>query len=290
MRLAWLAGMAVAFVAANPARGDEWTHRYPLKGVPDLQVKTDDGSVQVESGTASEIEARVTTVGWRIAPGEVTIIESQAGDRVEIAVRLEKNQHGWSLEHRSIHVLLRVPKQADLNVRTSDGSVEVQPISGRVAITTGDGSITAAGLEGEIRLHTGDGSVRATGLAGRLEAGTLDGHMNVRGRFDALALRTGDGGIEAEVEPGSKVEKEWSLQSVDGGITLRLPEGLGADLDAHTGDGSIVLGEPVTVTGTISASRVRGKLGAGGRPACPDRRRLDQAAAAVIRPPLVAAG
>ena len=90
--------------------------------------------------------------------------------------------------------------------------------------------------------------------------------MNVRGRFDVLDLRTGDGGIEAAAEAGSKVEAAWSLRSGDGGITLRLPEGLGADLDAHTGDGGIVLDKPVTVTGTISQNAVRGQLGAGGLP------------------------
>jgi hypothetical protein len=90
--------------------------------------------------------------------------------------------------------------------------------------------------------------------------------INVRGRFDVLDLRTGDGGIEATAEAGSKVEAAWSLRSGDGGITLRLPEGLSADLDAHTGDGGIVLDKPVTVRGTISPDTVRGKLGAGGLP------------------------
>jgi hypothetical protein len=142
----------------------------------------------------------------------------------------------------------------------------VQPVSGHLDLSTGDGSITADGLQGGIRLHTGDGSIRATGLSGRLEADTGDGHMNVRGRFDVLDLRTGDGGIEATAEAGSKVEAAWSLRSGDGGITLRLPEGLGADLDAHTGDGGIALDKPVTVTGTISPNSVRGKLGAGGLP------------------------
>ena len=78
-------------------------------------------------------------------------------------MRLEKNHYGWSLGHRSIHVLLRVPKQADLDVRTGDGNVEVQPVSGHVTISTGDGSITADGLQGEIRMHTGDGSIGPRG-------------------------------------------------------------------------------------------------------------------------------
>jgi len=142
----------------------------------------------------------------------------------------------------------------------------VQPLSGRVSLATGDGSISASGLEGEIQLQTGDGSIRASGLAGRLAASSGDGHLDVRGSFDALDLHSGDGGIEAAVEPGSKVAAPWSLRSGDGGITLRLPEGLGAEIDARTGDGGIVIEKPVTVTGTVRENAVRGTLGPGGLP------------------------
>jgi hypothetical protein len=266
MRVAWLGGLALFVLVAAPARGDEWSHKYPLKGRSDLRVKTDDGSVRVEVGTASEIDARVTTTGWRIAPGEVTITESQAGDRVEIEVRIPRGQFDLGFGQRSIAVVVRVPKESDFDIRTGDGSIDVQPHSGRANLSTGDGSITVDGLQGEIRMHTGDGSIRATSISGRLQADTGDGSMNVRGRFDVLSLRTGDGTIDAAAEPGSRVESEWSLSSGDGSITLRVPEGLGAELDARTGDGSISLEKPLAVSGTIEKRNVRGKLGPGGQP------------------------
>jgi hypothetical protein len=266
MREAWLSGLVLFALAATSARSDEWSHRYPLKGRPDLHVKTGDGSVRIESGAGTEIEARVTTVGWRIAPDEVTVTESQTGDRVDIEVRPPKESSWFGTGNRSISVVVRLPKQADVEVQTGDGRIEIEPVSGRISLSTGDGSIRADGLQGETRMHTGDGSVEATGLAGRLEARTGDGPMKVRGRFDVLNLHTGDGGIEATVEPGSKVEAAWSLESGDGGVTLRLPEGFGADLDAHTGDGGIVLEKPVTVSGTVRENSVRGKLGTGGLP------------------------
>jgi DUF4097 and DUF4098 domain-containing protein YvlB len=264
MHKAWLAGLGLLFLPALPARGDEWTHQYQLKGRPEVHVTTDDGSVRIDTSDRREIGARVTTRGWRLGADEVTITESQTGDRVDIEVRVPRNHWGMNFSHREIKVALDVPREADLDIRTGDGSVSVQPVSGRLRIFTGDGSITAEGLRGEIRLHTGDGSIRATGLEGRLEADTGDGHMDVRGRFDVLDLRTGDGGIEATVERGSKVSEAWTLRSGDGGITLRLPDDLSADLDAHTGDGHITLDFPVTVAGSISTSTVRGKLGAGG--------------------------
>src|SRR3989442_2479477 len=203
MRKAWLIGLGLLLVPALPARGDEWTHQYALKGRPELHVTTDDGSVQIEASDRWETGARATTRGWRLAPDEVTVTESQAGDRVDIEVRVPRDHWGMNFGHRDIKVTLQVPREADLDIRTGDGSVSVQPVSGRLRIFTGDGSITADGLRGEIRLHTGDGSIRATGFDGRLEADTGDGHMDVRGRFDVLHLRTGDGGIEAEAGPGA---------------------------------------------------------------------------------------
>src|SRR5206468_3499951 len=189
MRKAWLAGLGLLLLPAVPVRGDEWTHQYALKGRPELHVTTDDGSVQIEASDRREIGARVTTRGWRLGPDEVVVTESQAGDRVDIEVRVPHDNWGMNFGHREIKVTLQVPREADLDIRTGDGSVSVQPVSGRLRIFSGDG-----------------------------------------------------------------------------GITLRLPDDLSAELDAHTGDGHITLDFPVTVAGSISTSSVRGKLGAGGPP------------------------
>ncbi len=258
---AWLVALACVLVVAVSASADEWSHRYTVNGRPDLQLRTDDGAIRVESGDRTDVEAVVTTEGWRIGNGEVTVTESQTGDRVSIDVKVP---HGHVLGHHKVQLLVRVPRQADLDVQTGDGGVDVGPLSGKVAVSTRDGHVTVEGLHGDVRLHTGDGSIKAAGLDGRLRADTGDGSMNVSGRFDVLDLRTGDGHIDAAVEHGSKVGEAWSLQSGDGSIVLRVPDDLSAELEAHTGGGHIDLDSPVTVSGTVSRTNVRGKLGAGG--------------------------
>jgi hypothetical protein len=90
--------------------------------------------------------------------------------------------------------------------------------------------------------------------------------MTIRGRFDVLDLRSGDGSITAAAEQGSRVESAWSLHGGDGSITLRLPVGLGAELDAQTGDGSISIDKSLGVSGAIRERSVRGPLGPGGPP------------------------
>jgi hypothetical protein len=61
-------------------------------------------------------------------------------------------------------------------------------------------------------------------------------------------------------------EADLDLRSGDGSITLRLPEGLGAELDAQTGGGSIGIDRSLGVSGTIREHSVRGPLGPGGPP------------------------
>ncbi len=94
--------------------------------------------------------------------------------------------------------------------------------------------------------------------------------MNVTGRLTSVKLHTGDGSIVYRAEPGSEMSENWDITTGDGGVTLYLPSGFGADVDAHTGDGSIrndldVVGEPETDNKRENRRTLRGRLGGGGK-------------------------
>jgi DUF4097 and DUF4098 domain-containing protein YvlB len=248
---------------AAPVRADDWSKTYPISSRADLHVITDDGDVNIIAADQKQIDAKVTTEGYKLGPNDVRIEESQTGDHVSLTVRApHMNWSFWGNHHRSIHVELRVPRELDLDVKTGDGSVTSSPLSGRIHLDTGDGDITANGLKGDLYMHSGDGHIEASNLDGSLRADSGDGHIKVRGRFDSLDVNTGDGSIEAEAGSGSKIASSWSLKTGDGSIALRVSSDLHADVDAHTGDGSISLDLPVT--GSLSHSSVRGKLNGGG--------------------------
>jgi DUF4097 and DUF4098 domain-containing protein YvlB len=260
-----LAVVAAGAMTAAPARADEWSKTYQINTRADLQVTTDDGDVTITSADQKQIDAHVTTVGWKIGPGDVRIEESQNGDHVTVSVKLpHMNWHIFGSNHRSLRVELRVPRELDLDVHTGDGNVAMQPVAGRIHVDTGDGNVSASGLRGDIRMHSGDGHIEGTNFDGSLDVNTGDGRINVRGRFDTLNLKTGDGSIEAEAANGSKIASSWTLHSGDGHINLRLPADFHADLDAHTGDGHITLDIPVSVNGSLSRSSIHGKLNGGG--------------------------
>jgi Putative adhesin len=256
-----LTGLSMAAMAPA-AHADDWSKTYPISARADVHVQTDDGNVSVSSADQKDVYVHVTTSRYRI-PDDVKIEESQSGDSVTIHVRVG---HSWGFfgHGGSVRVELRVPHESNLDVNTGDGNVDAQPVSGNVRINTGDGNINANGIKGDIYMHSGDGHIEGANLDGTLKVDTGDGHVTVGGRFDSLDVRTGDGNIDASANSGSKVANGWNLHSGDGRINLRVPGDLSANLDAHTGDGTITVDMDVTVSGSLGHSTVRGKINGGG--------------------------
>jgi DUF4097 and DUF4098 domain-containing protein YvlB len=249
---------AAVFVAAlalaTQGRAEEWSKTFTVTGKPDLRVETNDASVRIEAWDRQEIEARVISTGYRLAlagsgeEGGVRVHQQQSGDRVELNVHVPTMHWIIGINSRSVRIELKAPRDGSFDIRTRDGS------------------IGAAGVRGDVRLSSGDGHIEADQLEGALHAKSGDGHMRIRGRFEELSLETGDGRIDAEVSHGSRIATVWTLHTGDGSVKLRLPDDFAADLEAHTGDGRVRVDFPVTISGTISKSDVRGKLNGGGPP------------------------
>jgi len=256
--------VTVLLAAPSTAQADEWHKTYTVSGKASIHVETNDGSVRVSTWEGKQIEARVETVGWKIDDSDVRIIERLTGDRLDLEARVPNVHFNFGIGRRELRIELRIPRDADLNVRTGDGNVETNDNGGAVDIHTGDGHIRVSRAKGDIRLSTGDGHIEGSNLDGLLEASSGDGHIQVDGRFDSLNLKTNDGSIDARALKGSRISSSWSVRTGDGNVTLSLPEDFQADLDAHTGDGRIDVGFPVTASGRLSRSELRGKLNGGG--------------------------
>jgi putative adhesin len=250
--------------AATATTTDHWERTYPISGRAVLHLVTDDGHVRVHDWDKHEIAVKITTQGWRIGERGVRIQESHEGGRVDLDVRTPHWNFNFGFVIRSLRIEVWVPNEADLTLETGDGDVGVPAVHGRVDVRTGDGAITVEGARGDIRLRSGDGRIVATGIDGVIDAHTGDGSLRVDGRLDGLTLGSGDGGIVAEVMPGSRVASGWSVSTGDGGVTLRVPTDLKADIEAHTGDGGIDIDLPLTISGRVSRQDVRGTLNGGG--------------------------
>jgi hypothetical protein len=228
------------------AFADEWHKTYQVGNNASLRVETNDASIEITRGSGNAIAARVTADGYSIGNSGVRITERQDGDKVDLQVRIP-NQWGFHMGfHQGVRVEVQVPQQAALDLHSGDGHISVDGVSGQAHVDTGDGHITVQNFNGAFHGHTGDGSI------------TIDGV------FTDLDLRSGDGHVNLSVRPGSKMNGGWLIHTSDGSVDARLPEDLAAELYAHTGDGHIQFDMPVTVSGAIEHTRVRGKLNGGG--------------------------
>jgi hypothetical protein len=256
--------LAALLVTAAPAAAAQWERTFDVQACPTLVLRADDAAVRVTTWDRPTVAVRVVTTGWSIGGGGVAVDARRSGDRIECEVR---EPHSWfsiSFSVREVTVEVSVPRQADLDLSTGNGSVRLAAVEGTTRVHTGDGSIEAEGLRGDVALSTSDGHVRALGLDGALEAHTGDGWLEIDGRFDDLHLRTQDGRVVATARAGSRVARGWEIQTGDGSLTLRVPPDLKADLSLHTGDGGIHLDVPLETSGRLSGHSVSGRLNGGG--------------------------
>jgi DUF4097 and DUF4098 domain-containing protein YvlB len=247
--------------------------RFTVKGVPDLRLSTFDGSIELRSSDQRDVVVEIEKRGaTKEDVDALQVTATQDGNRIEVEVKRPRTEafSGFGF-HRSssARLIVSLPRRADVNARTGDGSIRVDGLNGKLDLHTGDGSIRAANVSGNLRLHTGDGSITVERGEGTLDLDTGDGGVDVSGKLTAVKMHTGDGSITYRAEPGTVMSAAWEITTGDGGVALYLPSDFGAEIDARTGDGSITNDLDVNsdVQGDSSENRrtLRGRLGSGGK-------------------------
>ena len=244
---------------------------FPVAGKPEVVLSTFDGSIEIRPWDKPDVQVVVEKRGRD--KEDVAVIDVQAtqnGNRIEVIVSEPKNDGGLNIQfhnYRSAKLIVSLPGTSDVSARSGDGSIDIEQVTGRVQLRSGDGSIRGRSLAGDVNAHTGDGSIKLESVNGTLNVDTGDGSIAVGGMLTNVHARSGDGSVTINAEPGSTPNADWDITTGDGSVTLAVPDGFGAELDAHTGDGGIRM-EDITlsnVTGKIGRNTRRGRLGEGGR-------------------------
>lgn len=260
-----LIGMALVATGlfAATVHADDYTKTYTVSNRANVRIETDDGSIVVTTGDTKEVEFRVEYHGYTLEKS-LHIESNQHGDEVELIARTPRGLHISIGMIRKLNIEVRMPRDADLQVRTGDGSIKANSLSGTIDLHSGDGSLTVGSLKGAVRLHTGDGSIEATEMDGKCDASSGDGRIRLSGRFDVLSAKSGDGSISVDALHGSKLDSSWTVTSGDGRIDVAVPTDLPANIEASSGDGRITTDIPITMEGVMSKSRIHGKMNGGG--------------------------
>lgn len=239
-----LTAVFAAWAVAPAWAASHWQRTFQLTGPAALRLSTSQGGVQVRSWDENSIQVRVRVRGWSIGPDGVRITARQNGG--EVTVRIRTPRHDWGWADHDVHVWLMAPRRVRLHLRSGDGDLNIRGVNGPIWLRSGDGDITAEALaSGDLVAHSGDGNLRLTG------------------RFGSVQASSGDGDIHFQADTGSAVRGAWMLRTGDGNLSVELPAGLAADVDARTGDGSIHL-EGVQLQSGADRHHVHGQLHGGG--------------------------
>jgi DUF4097 and DUF4098 domain-containing protein YvlB len=262
------AGCTVAVDSHSEIAREE--KRFTVDGLADLRLTTFDGSIQIQSWDKADILVEVEKRGpTKASLNDLEIISDQKGNRIELEVKRPRSESFSVGFHRSpsANLIVSVPRDVNIIARSGDGSIRLERVNGRIDVRTGDGSIRASDVSGELRLETSDGSVTVQKAQGRLSVDTGDGGVDVGGKLSAVKLHTGDGSVVYRADQGSAMTENWEITTGDGSVSLYLPQGFGAEVDAHTGDGTIRSDFDGLPSPTRENSRrtLKGRIGEGGK-------------------------
>jgi hypothetical protein len=168
-----------------------------------------------------------------------------------------------------------------VTLRTSFGAIEASNIPKGIRATTGNGAINITDIGADAYAKTSFGAISAEHINGNFTAEDSNGSVsarNVKGdatvttSFSGVTLESIGGRITVENQNGaidvsaSRANgcRDISLKTSFSSIRLRIPEGVGYNVTAHTSFGRISSDLPITTTGSVGRDSLNGTIGSGG--------------------------
>ena len=202
-----------------------------LSPAASLVINNVNGQILLIPGTSDRYHIEITKKSRTAENLELMEVRHEIDyDRLELKVHLPKKK-GWfsfSQIQGSVDLVITVPASVSLDdISTVNGSVELSGFTNRIKASSVNGRITAQELGGSTELETVNGSIDAS----------------------FLALKESD---------------QLAFSSVNGGIRLKFPRGLNADLRTSVINGRVHCDFPITLSDGASSKRLRGRIGEGG--------------------------
>lgn len=247
--------------------------RFAAEGPVDIHLYTFDGQIEVRSWDRAEILVEIEKHGQdKDAVGKIQVLADRTGNRIQIEARHPGNRTTFigigSHRSTSAKLIATLPRKINVVARSGDGSIVAERLTGRIELRSSDGSIRATETSGELLAETADGTITLEEVTGRIEARTGDGSVHVSGVPSVLRARSGDGSMVVRIRRGAVMADDWMVATDDGSVSVELPAGFNADIEADPGSDGRARSELTLVNasgGTRENRVLKGRLGSGGK-------------------------
>jgi hypothetical protein len=251
-------------ILGTAARGvtlkERFDKTFPLRPGAQVQLTNLNGGVTFEAWDRNEVrveaekqvKARDSDTARKVmAQIHVDAAPDSAGLRVDTRMpkRGETGGGFWDAifgndVNYGVTYTVHVPRRTAVVVQNSNGGIELKGTQGDAHLRTSNGGLTVREVEGDLELKTSNGGITVAHSAG------------------ALSARTSNGAIQAELTdfPASA---NLTLESTNGGISIRLPRDARFSLDAATSNGGV--DSDFSIPGTKTGrSKLQGDVNGGG--------------------------
>lgn len=210
----------------------ELVRQMPLTPGHLISVKNGNGKINVSGWDKDELlitahkrmTRRVGGLGWVMSKLGIdfeTSDDSMTKYFEKVDVKILETESGLSIEtvrpkkSHNVNVVIdytiQVPRNTDLTLNTSNGSIQAADVEGIIESRTSNGRVTYESVYGEVKARTSNGSVKLVDVQGAVTARTSNGsitldHPEPLSPESSISCTTSNGSVRLNIASDSSFE------------------------------------------------------------------------------------
>jgi DUF4097 and DUF4098 domain-containing protein YvlB len=253
-RIFAVAAIALFVAAPTFAAEKEFNRSFDVPAGGRLKVDAEGGSVAVTGSNGSKVVVHIQASGSDERLEKLNLSADRDSEGVIVVAKQRDKVFSWFGGSVKVNVSVEVPKNYNVDLRTSGGNIEVRQLNGTATGHTSGGRINLESIQGPVQMRTSGGSVSARSLRGETQLQTSGGSISAHEIEGGLRAHTSGGTIRIERASGMV-----DAQTSGGSINIELT-GENQGIVAKTSGGSITLRVPGSIAGTLNASTSGGRV------------------------------
>ncbi len=252
-----LSTLLLAAAACDGGPTEARTDTFTVGPSPRLVVNSVNGRVVVNVAPDNTVQIRAMLK----KADRVDYQVSQDGGTVSVEAKKKGGFLSWIGRSPGADLEITAPPTTRLELRTSNGRIELHGMQGSGTLRTSNGEIVLEDAKGEFDVSTSNGSIDVRALEGSATLHTSNGRVTVREAAGAFDIETSNGSIDftGQMTPGGSNKMETS----NGSVSIRLEGTPSLKVDASTSNGAVITTLPILTTSTGDEGRLVGAIGEG---------------------------
>ncbi len=242
-----------------------------------VRIASPNGTIRIVQTSGAEVQVRAHKDVRRGSIEDVGFVVRRGSDGITVCAVYEdedecsndgtyrgrNRRSGYNSPQVRTDFTVSIPANARVRAGSGNGDVSIEGAGAMVVASTGNGDIEISNTQGQVEAHSGNGRVTITAAKGAVDASTGNGAIRVATAAGPVDASTGNGSIDVTMDrlQGSP---EMRFTTGNGRITIRVPDGFGAELVSSTGSGRVTVDVPFEAQGRIRKTSLRGRIGSGG--------------------------